>query len=265
MTPPRSSPIEGAIDVYLDTLLVESRDLPPRARRMLLNESESHLLESAEAAEAGGLTRQQAESLAVRRFGAPPDIVGPYRRAVAAPSIITRQVAVTGLFLGAIGAVAVGISGLVAAVIRWFEGSRALVDWPAGGTPAPSDCARWLRLDPHALDCRTAAVSDWANETVAYRIILGLMGALVLLGLHVYFRRRGSVGRAAMLPPLVRDTVAATLFAAAGAGTLVLGVDAIVTSSGFGSGQWLSAAPVALLLAGFYAFKVTRRLPAAAG
>src|SRR6476661_1271607 len=179
MTTPSSSPTEGAIDIYLDRLLEASGDLSSRCRRILLSEAEAHLLDAAEAAEAGGLSRPQAESLAVSRFGATSDIVIAHRRTSPSPSIIARQVTVTGLYLGAIGAIAVGISGLVAAVIRWFEGSRALVDVPAGGTLAHSDCARWLRLDPHALDCRTAAVSDWANETVAYRIILGLIGALL--------------------------------------------------------------------------------------
>ncbi len=260
MTPRNPSPLDGPIDTYLDTLLEASRCLPPRIRRSLLSETEAHLLDSAEDAEARGLTRQQAEARAVSNFGAAGDIVAAHRRTSFSAPLIARQVAVTGLFLGGIGAVAVGISGLVAEAIRWFDGSRALVDVPARGTLAASDCVRWLRIDPHALNCQTAAQADWANETVAYRVILGLIGALLLLVLHLYVRRRGG-GTGLMLAPVVRDTVAAALFGAAGVATLVLGVEAIVVASGFGAGQWLSAAPVALLLAGYYAFRVTRNLP----
>ena len=49
-----------------------------------------------------------------------------------------------------------------------------------------------------------------------------------------------------MLPALVGDTIAVTFFAIGGLWALLLGVAAVVVNAGNGSGQWFSAAPVAL-------------------
>jgi hypothetical protein len=51
-----------------------------------------------------------------------------------------------------------------------------------------------------------------------------------------------------------------TAFGAAGVWTLGLGVDAIAVSSGHGSGQWLSAAPVALLAAAVFGLRLLGNL-----
>jgi hypothetical protein len=52
-----------------------------------------------------------------------------------------------------------------------------------------------------------------------------------------------------MLPALVVDTAAFVLFLLAGLWTLGAGIDAVVVAAGAGSGQWFSAAPVALAAA----------------
>jgi hypothetical protein len=59
-----------------------------------------------------------------------------------------------------------------------------------------------------------------------------------------------------VLPPSVTDTIAVTAFGAAGLYTLWLGIDALITSSGRGWGQWLSAAPIALVAAGVFAWRL---------
>ena len=120
--------------------------------------------------------------------------------------------------------------------------ATARVGWPA--TPVPGPVV-------------SAAINDWAAETVFYRIALGLLGVLALLALR-WVERRRTVERD--LDPLVTDTIAATIFGGAGAWTLGLGVDAIVTDSGNGSGQWFSAALVALVAFGYYAARLLARL-----
>ena len=61
------------------------------------------------------------------------------------------------------------------------------------------------------------------------------------------------------LLPIVSDTIAVTAFGAAGVWTLGMGIDAIVQSSAGGSGQWLSAAPIALVAATVYAVRLVRK------
>jgi hypothetical protein len=62
------------------------------------------------------------------------------------------------------------------------------------------------------------------------------------------------------LEPLVSDTIAATIFGVAGAWTLALGLDAVLTDSGRGSGQWFSAALVSLGAFGYCAGRLLFRL-----
>jgi hypothetical protein len=62
------------------------------------------------------------------------------------------------------------------------------------------------------------------------------------------------------LPPVVVDTAATLLFGLSGLWLLGLGVDAVVSASGHGAGQWLSAAPVALVVGGAFAVRLLRDL-----
>ena len=131
------------------------------------------------------------------------------------------------------------IGGLVAAVVRAVGGSHALVDVQPGETLAPADCTRWLALNPTAGSCRSAAVADWANETVYYRLALGVVGLLVLAVGH-WLRRGRPTSR---LAATIRDTVGFAAFALGAVGTLLLGIDSAVR--GTGAGQWFTGAAVA--------------------
>ncbi len=89
-----------------------------------------------------------------------------------------------------------------------------------------------------------------------------MTGALAL-GLLVIARRRLRLWKP--LPVTVVDTVATTLFAAAGLWLTGLGIDALIVSSGHGAGQWLSAAPVALTGGLVFGLRLVKDLsPAAA-
>lgn len=250
---------DSPIEVYLDEMVASLSVRRPRQLRHLLAETEAHLRDDADELQSQGLSAQRAEALAVARFGPARELVAAddTRFALPLPAVI-RQTVITGLLLAGIGGLAVGVSGLIAAVVRAVAGSRALVDVAPGQALSAADCARWLAADPGAGSCRNAAVADWAAETVFYRLAAGLLGAVCVLA-YVWLRRRGGWNE---LPPAVSDTVALTLFAAAGVWTLAMGIDAFSVSAGNGSGQWLSAAPVALVAAAVFGWRVLTDLRA---
>ncbi len=252
---------ESPIELYLDELVVALTPHRPRALRHLLAEAEAHLRDDAAHAVAAGLSPREAETQAVERFGPAADVAAAERSRLVTPlPVVARQLLMTALLLGGIGAVAVGVSGLVAELVRLLAGAQVLVAPRPGTALAAADCARWLAADPGAHTCRDAAVADWVDEVVGYRIAMGALG-LVALGAFAWLRRRspGSSGWTT-LPSTVGNTLALTGFAVAGLWTLGLGIDLVVVDSGNGSGQWLSAAPVALVAAAVFGVRLVRDL-----
>lgn len=252
---------DSPIEAYLDDVVLGLSTRSPRQLRHVIAETEAHLRDDAERAMARGMSASDAEAEAVRRFGPARDLVAAERgRALLPIGELARRVISTAWVLAAIGALAVGVSGLIAAVIRGAGGARALVDVAPGQVLSASDCVRWLAADPGAHSCRDAALSDWAAETVYYRIAFGILGALALLAFGLLRRRPSQALRWAALPATVSNTIAATAFAAAGCWTLGLGVSAIVANSGHGSGQWFSAAVVSLAAAGVFGWRLVHDL-----
>jgi len=181
------------------------------------------------------------------RFGSAADLVQLEDRLHLTPTaVLDRQFVSTGLLPGGIGAVAVGVSGVIAAVIGRIAGAAKVVDVRPGQVLSAADCARWLAGDPGAVSCHDAAVADWVEEVVGYRLLLGMFGVAALVALLLLRRRWLPRGRWVMLPAMAGDTIAVTFFAIGGLWALLLGVDAVVVNSGNGSGQWFSAVPVAL-------------------
>ena len=250
---------DNPIEVYLDELVEGLSGRRPRDLRFLLAETEAHLRDAAERGKAAGLSPSQAESDAVRRMGPVADLVAAEkRRQTTSVAFVARGFFTTGLLLGGVGAVAVGISGILAAIVQLIWGARSLVDVAPGQTLTASDCSRWLAASPSAPSCRDAAVADWVSEVIGYRIILGLLGVVALTA-YILLRRYWSHRNAwAALPTAVSDTIAVTLFGMATAVTLALGVDAIAVNGGNGSGQALSATPVALVAAAIFAVRLIR-------
>lgn len=247
---------DSPIERYLDDLVRALAGSPPRQLRHLLAEAEAHLRDDAAAGVEAGVSEHEAELAAVARFGPAGTVSAqervqartPYRRLV-------RQVIGSAVPLAAIAAIAIGVSGVLAAVLGALGGSRFVVDVTPGRTLAPSDCARWLDQNPGAANCHNAAVSDWMGEVVWYRIAVGVLG-LVVLGAWLIVRRRVSV----RLPAIVTDTVAATLFAAAALATTAIAVDLVAVNSGRASGQWISGAIAAGAAAAVFAARLTRDL-----
>lgn len=250
-------PVGSPVDAYLDDLLARLSARHPREARRLLAEAEEHLRDATEAGLVDGLSLRAAETRAVARFGPASEVAAAERARLATPLIVlVRQTFASAWLLGAVGAVAVGASGLVAAGIRLVAGERALVDVAPGQVLSASDCSRWLGLRPGVGSCRAAAVADWADETIFYRLALGALGVLALAGYRWLARR---TGRRPGLAPVVSETIAATLFTASAAWTTALGVDAIVVNSS-GWGQWFSAAVVAAAAAVVFGVRVLREL-----
>jgi len=252
---------ESPIERYLDQLFVELSATPPREARDLLAETEAHLRDAAAEEVSGGLGETDAEAAAVGRFGPSTLMVRAELRRQGPPlrSIVLATVA-SGWFLGALGAIAVGVSGLAAAVLRLVGGATFIADTRPTGALSASDCARWLSAYPTARSCHQAAVADWANETVAYRIAFGVLGVGALALLIVVRRRWTRARRWTTLPPTVVDTIAVMAFGASGLWLAGLGLDAVVVASGHGAGQWLSAAPIALAVALVFGVRLLRDL-----
>jgi hypothetical protein len=240
----------------LDDLFIEVRAASPREARSLLSEAESHLYDAAAEAERRGMSRVDAEVDAIYRFGGAQQIARQdrWRRRK-----VVRPVVISVWLLGALGAIAVGVSGVVAGAMHAAGASNQFI---AGGQSTAnlsrSDCARWLSIYPHAHSCAQAALKDWTWETIGYRIGIGVVG-LMALGLLGLARRRSLHGPSwAPLPATVVDSVAATLFGVAGIWLAGLGIDALIVSSGRGAGQWLSAAPVALTAGVLFGLRLVR-------
>jgi uncharacterized membrane protein SirB2 len=104
-----------------------------------------------------------------------------------------------------------------------------------------------------------AATADWVTDVIAYRLVVGVLGVLALT-LFVLIRRSAHGDRWRTLPPAVTDTIALTMFGVSGVWTLGLGLDSIAVSAGNGSGQWLSAALVALIGAFIFGARLFRQL-----
>jgi hypothetical protein len=247
------------IDDYLDELFAEVRKSPPGQARALLSEAEAHLREAADEGLAQGLTPEEAEQQAVLRFGAARTVARDDRNRGLAG--LARQVVVSGWSLGSVGAIAVGFSGMVAGIMRLAGASNTFM---AGGRPLSGlsgySCKGWMANYPLAHTCGQAALADWANDIVLSRVMLGLLGLASLAVFYVVRRWWKRAPWWSPLPSTVADTIAATLFGAAGAAFVVLGLDAVFVSSSQGAGLWFSAAPVAVAAAVIFGARLVKDL-----
>ena len=244
------------IEAFLDDLLRACRGLPAREARHLIAETEAHLRDAVDAAVAGGADEAAAVLQALRDFGPVDDLVAREHARLRTPwRVLAADLVHSAIELGAIGAMAVGLTGVVAGVIYLAGGASAVAPRPTVLDLTRANCARWLSAGGH--DCRSAAVSDWAGEIVWYRIAAGLLGLVVLAGYRDLARRRGWHRG---LSPLVSDSIATTLFVCACLGTAALAIKSIVYDAGDGAGQWLSVTAVAALAAVLFGRRVAGRL-----
>jgi hypothetical protein len=242
---------ESPVEDYLDRLLVASPG-GPREVRSLLAEAEAHLWDATAAGVARGLTQEEAQRQAVGRFGTVHSVAAAESRRQALPlTTLVRQIVLSALFLGGVGGVAVGVSGIITWLLGSLGGSTFIVNISSHTFLPPSDCARWLAGDPATHSCYQAALADWRGDVVLFRLVAGVLGLLALAAYFLMRRRRWFT----TLPATVVDTIAVTLFSASGLFLLGLGVDWLVQHDN-GAGQWLGAAPVALALALYFGLRL---------
>lgn len=212
-----SAPIED----YLDELLRRTR-ADARTTRRLLDETSDHLCSTADALEAAGASREQAEADAVQRFGpVAPLARAAFGRALASLVLETVRAAV---FLAGCGLAAIGVSGLVALVMNLWAGRSFVGGQTVFGGPGPS-------------------VREIADDAVVLRVLAGLVGVVLLLG-YLFWRRHGAATR--LLPAGLVDALGAAAFAAGTTGLVIASVDQAVLTGSAGVGFALSGAVVAL-------------------
>jgi hypothetical protein len=163
---------------------------------------------------------------------------------------IARQGALTAAYLSVIGGLALGVSGVLVAVLGRAQGSTFIVNLSPQTVLPAADCTRWLRNDPQAGSCYQAALRDWAAETVVNRLVVGV---LALAGLFLLLRlRHRRPAWARLLPPLVVSTVGLIAFTALTLWLAGKGIAALALGAP-GAGQWLGTAPPTLAAAAWFA------------
>lgn len=157
---------------------------------------------------------------------------------------LLRQLFGRTVVLGAVGLVAVGLSGVLAAVAGRVFGAS----WVAGDPPAvrysATRCRDFLEYVPRARSCEQAATVHHFAEVVDYRIAAGLVGAFILAACTYLMRRSSRWLQTDELPVAFDATIATVLFAAGGLWLIGYGMDQTVLGYR-GAGFYLTGGVVA--------------------
>jgi HAAS len=244
-------------DRYLDELLARLRG-PAREVRRMLTETEAHLRDDTAAGVRDGLDPMTAERRAVDRFGSPATVSRRHNRT---PAFRRARVGALVRHLGwltGVGLTAIGVSGLVALLMGGIGGWSFVWAGAPGARYPRGACAYWQSMHPLARSCAQAYLAESTADGFLYRAAAGVLGVLILLAVGWARRRKALAAEPAALS-VITMTAGATLFAAAGAVLLGMGVDAVSVSSGNGAGQWLSGGIVSLATAAAFALLLRRR------
>jgi hypothetical protein len=170
---------------------------------------------------------------------------------------VRRAVVLAGMFLVAVGLVAIGISGALALGSQAAFGDRFVAGDPPDTTYAPARCADLREYAPHARTCAEAAATHHATEVIDYRLAAGIVG-VALITVWLWVRRRDA---GADLPAMLVPAIGAAAF---GVAAVALGTEALkaltLDAAHAGSGQWLTGAVVAGALAAWFASQALRAL-----
>jgi hypothetical protein len=173
---------------------------------------------------------------------------------------VLRPAIVGAWLIGAVGLVAIGLSGLVAEVLGRVFGPRFVAGDAPGVTYTPQRCGDYFEYFPTAPDCGQAAALHHWGEVVQYRIAAGVLGIFLLV---VWWAARRTIWRARTWQPRrpVVEVVLAGMFAAGGIVLTALSTMQIAFGQSSGAGADLSAGTVALLLAAVAGGAVLYRRP----
>lgn len=229
----------SAIDDYLDRMLGELRGSPETVRR-ILSETENHLRETAESLEREGSTSADAESEAVARFGSADIVARQFGR------VGLRDFLRPGLVLGAVGFLAICMSGLVAEFMGRVWGAGFVAGDISGTSYTPARCADFIGYFPGRTCLEAAAMHHW-GEVVQYRVAAGALGLVCLVLLRLVHPRSA-------LPSTFAPIVGTALF---GSAAVVLLADAASSAlQGGAIGASLSAGAIAAGVAAYFAIGV---------
>jgi hypothetical protein len=215
------------VDRYLDEMFNQLSRTGGAGRRVL-SEVEDHLRTAVADGIASGQSQQQAEHLAVQRFGSTADFARQLHRAQHRPWLV----AVSSIWLLAgLGLATLAISYLAAALLRSLLPQPNLPlcsQLPASGA---SECTN--TATPNA---------SIVHQTAAAGLLILLLAAVVLLGRELAKRHTGLPAAYRRLPLL-----AAALFAFAGL-YLAFGAEALfIIKQGTGARVSFVASPLALI------------------
>jgi hypothetical protein len=245
------------IEDYLGDL--RSRlELAPEEAGFVVAEAEDHLRETAAGGLAIGMTEHEAQLAAISAFGSVTAVVRAHAARPAGfirgrtPAAVLGDLILAAWKLAGAGLIAVGVSGLVVALMNLTLGRAFTGQAPAGMSFPKADCAHWMGLWPAARTCAAAQLLEASSDAVVLRAGAGLAGAALLAayGIVRYGQRRRGRGPAVVLAGYY-PLLAAGVF---GAGTLAL---TLAQATGFeitqGPGAYLSGAIIAAAAAIWYA------------
>jgi hypothetical protein len=234
----------GPVERYLDRLFNLLTGSGGTGRRALI-EAEDHLHEAVAAGVAAGMTQDESEAEALRKFGSPEEFVRGLLPDNSL-SVALRRLLSSAVLLGAIGLIAIGVSGGVAAAFGAAFGTTYVSGDTNGVTYTASRCADFLEYYPQAGSCEAAATAHHFDEVVFYRLDAGILGVLVLVT-FVGLRRVSRFKGVAWSPRA--DLVAIGGFGAFAVAAVGLGIPAFIETivGKAGAGEYLSAGIVSLI------------------
>jgi hypothetical protein len=247
------------IEEYLTELRARLQ-LAPAQAGLVVAEAEDHLRETAAFGLTAGMTEEEAQQAAISAFGSVSAVVRAHvSRPVdfvrgRTPAAVLGDLVLAGWRLAGTGLVAVGVSGLVVAVMNIVFGRAFTGQAPANASFEKPDCVYWMALQPGARTCAAAHMLEASSDAVILRAGAGLIGVVLLAAYGVvrYLQRRHGRGPVVVLAGYF-PLLAAGAF---GAGALGLALDQL---TGFrvdqGPGTYLSGAIVATAAAAWYGCK----------
>jgi hypothetical protein len=160
--------------------------------------------------------------------------------------------------LAVIGLIAIGVSGLLAALLGATLGETFVAGDASGVSYTQARCADNLEYQPGAGTCARAATLHHYGEIVDDRIGAGVLG-LLTLGAYLLFRRRGWA-TTRRLPDGFAATIGVSVFGLAAAGLLFLSLGQIALGGTVGVGGYLSGGLVSLAVACVFGITLLRTL-----
>lgn len=231
------------IEDYLDQLFRRLRTTPGDGRRILA-EAEDHLRQAVADGMAAGMTEREAQEEAISSFGSVRAVVRAHdtRFGRFPIPVVVRDLVLSGWLLGAFGLVAVGASGLVAAVMNTVLGRQFVGGIATAARLRAADCQHWLAVQPTAHTCVQAATLENSADAVSLRLLAGVAGLILLAGYHL--ARRGRLHSS--LPDGFVPVVAASVFGITGIGLAWVSAQDSTIGLIPGPGFYLSGAIVCL-------------------